>query len=543
MSKVSKLKKSRDNWKKKAVERGKDGRYQQKEKNRIRKERDRYKKEAREAREELERERRKRTLPVRGREDVIHIALMLFLVARISFRAVSRVLGLLAGHLGVVKAPCPQTVVNWVVRLSVARVTDFSPPVGHKPVGDPFSNGLIWMIDTSIGLGSGKILAVIAINAGHYIENRGAPDFQQICCVAISVAASWTGETVADFLEKVIAVAGRPTAYLRDGGTDLAKAVRLLDERGMSSPSAEDISHIAANLLKHEYRNHPMFETFISACGKVSKKLKQTVLACLTPPKISTKARFMNLHRLVRWADQLLGHSPKGRSPKGSALSKLRAVIGQIPKCRSFISDFLRDANPLLACQKILKSEGLSPDSYEKCKKLVEVVPSRSSVRQGFTDWAERQLGVAAGIGLENTGMPVSSDNIESLFGLVKEHGTGKIKDANRMALRIPALCGALTEEDVSRVLSVSVREQQKITASLPSLTRQRRAVLPNPGSLEKIITEGKKRNLELIPRAKKRSDNLINLSTARDYNEVTGPPAVPEKPPPEVKIPIVLAA
>ncbi len=385
-------------------------------------------------------------------------------------------------------------------------------------------------------------MLVAAINAGHYIENRGAPGFQDICCVAISVAASWTGETVADFLEKVIAVTGRPTAYLKDGGTELAKAVRLLDERGMSSPSVEDISHIAANLLKHEYRNHPMFETFISACGKFSKKVKQTVLACLAPPKISTKARFMNLHRLVRWADKLLGHSPKGRSPKGSALSKLRAAIGQIPKCRSFISNFLRDAGSLLACQKILKAEGLSPDTYEKCKKLLEVIPPRSSVRQGFTDWAERQLGVSAGIGMKNTGMPVSSDNIESLFGLVKEHGTGKIKDANRMALRIPALCGELTGEDVSRVMGVSVREQQKITASLPSLTRQRRDILPKPGSLEKIITEGKKRNLELIPRAEKRSNNLVNLSTARDDDVVAGPPAAPEKPPPEVRIPIALA-
>lgn len=545
MSSMSKLRKSRDSWKKKAVERGKSERCQRKEKIRIGKERDRYKKEAREARKELERERRRRALPVCGREDVVCIALMLFLVARISFRAVSRVMGVLAGYLGTAWTPCPQTVVNWVVRLSVARIRDFSQPVGRK-TGDPFSNGFIWMIDTTMGLGTGRILAVVAIDAGHHAANETAPALRQVRCVAVSVAASWTGETMADFLQKVIAVTGRPAAYLKDGGTDLAKAVRLLEERGMGSPSVDDVSHIAANLLRHEYQNHPMFETFVSACGRVSKKLKQTVLACLAPPKVSAKGRFMNLHRLVRWADRLLRHSPKGRSPKGSVLSRLRSAIDQIPKCRNFISRFLRDADSLLACQRILKSEGLSRESYEECKKLLEAVPPRSSVRQGFADWAERQLGVAAGLGLENTGMPVSSDSIESLFGVSKQHGTGGTKDANRIALRIPAMCGEVTREDARRVLNVSVREQQEVTACLPSLTKQRRDILPNPGSLEKIITDGKKQNLELIPMTKNRSNNLTNLNIAGDCGETAVPPTDPgkqEKPPPEVRIPIALAA
>lgn len=80
-----------------------------------------------------------------------------------------------------------------------------------------------------------------------------------------------------------------------------------------------------------------MFETFLSACGKISKKFKQTILACLAPPKVSTKARFMNIHRLVKWAGQLLRHSPKGRARDGSMLSKLRAGIDQLPECKAFI--------------------------------------------------------------------------------------------------------------------------------------------------------------------------------------------------------------
>ncbi|MGK5093522.1 hypothetical protein WDW89_16125 [Deltaproteobacteria bacterium TL4] len=101
-------------------------------------------------------------------------------------------------------------------------------------------------------------------------------------------------------MSRVIAVYGRPLAYLKDGGCDLSKAVRLLTERGMGSDMLSDISHAIAKLLKHEYQNHPLFQTFLSACRQASKGLKQTVLAFLTPPKVSTKARFMNLHRLIK---------------------------------------------------------------------------------------------------------------------------------------------------------------------------------------------------------------------------------------------------
>ena len=525
MSIKSKLKESRDNWKAKAGTRGDNLRYLRKENRRIKQERDRYKNEAREAKNQLEKEVQRKTSPVCSKAELVYISLSLFLDARISFRAIPRVLAVLKDYLGGIKIPGPQTIINWVTRLSMARIKNCSGPVGSQISGNRFSNGLIFMLDISIGLGAGKILAVLALDAGHHACNQNAPALCDVNCIAVSVSASWTGEKIADFLQKVIAVTGIPAAYLKDGGTDLGKAVRLLGERGLAGLCIDDISHAVANILKHEYKKHPMFETFISACGSCSKRLKQTVLACLVPPDVSTKARFMNLNRLVTWADKLLRHSPKGRASQGSILSKLRTSIGRIPECKVFIKRFLRDANPLLESQKILKNNGLSQDSYRQCLKLMETIPPRSSVRIGFTKWMENQIIIAGNLGLQHAGMPISSDSIESLFGVSKQHGCGKIKDVNRIALRIPALCGKLTRKDVQMVLNVSVKEQQQIEASLPSLTKQRREILPNPGCLDKIIDDEKeKKNLELLPGSKKRSKNLIKIDITDYYNEAAGP-------------------
>jgi hypothetical protein len=392
------------------------------------------------------------------------------------------------------------------------------------------------MIDTSIALSAGKILGVLALNAGHYQLNAGAPSLQSVQCVAVAVRISWTGEAIADFLQRVIGVLGRPVGFLKDGGTDLGKAVRLLGERGFPSLSIDDLSHVIANLFKHEYGNHPLFDTFLSACGKVSQKLKQTLLACLAPPRVSTKARFMNLHRLVLWAERVLKHSPVGRAAPGSLLAKLRASLDQLPSCKAFIRRFRRDAIPLLECQKLLKVNGLSHDTQQACQALIEAIPPASPVRIGFTNWIKEQLKVAGTLGLAETGLPISSDPIESLFGVAKRHGVGESKDANRIAARLPALCGQLTEQDAQRVLKVSVAQQEKAMGPLPSLTQQRREVLPNPGRLETLTPGQADRHLELIPGTENRSKNPIILNISDHYEKTHGPVINVEKtviPPP----------
>jgi hypothetical protein len=119
-------------------------------------------------------------------------------------------------------------------------------------------------------------------------------------------------------LGRLIAVMGRPTAYLKDGGGDLHKAVALLGEHGLASPCIDDISHAVAGMLKRSYHTHPTFEPFLSACGRVSGTLTHTILACLAPPKVRTKARFMHVHRLFTWADRVLKLSPSGAAKAGS---------------------------------------------------------------------------------------------------------------------------------------------------------------------------------------------------------------------------------
>ncbi len=236
MSTYAKMKKRRDNWRRKTGEANAKVHYQTRETERVKRERDQYKQDLRETRKELEElKRQKATQPIGDKTGLVFLALQLFMVARIGFRAVSRVLAVLAPRLGLAKTPCPQTIINWVIRLSIARMRGALSPIRS---GVPlFSGGCIVLLDASIGLGKGKILTVLALDARHHGLNQGAPSLQHVVCVAVAVNDTWTGEGIADLLREVIAQIGKPLAYLKDGGTDLGKAVRLLSEPGCASVS------------------------------------------------------------------------------------------------------------------------------------------------------------------------------------------------------------------------------------------------------------------------------------------------------------------
>jgi hypothetical protein len=240
-------------------------------------------------------------------------------VARIGCRAVARVLSLLAWALGIKQAPCPQTVINWVTRLAMVRTQSARRLEGLPLRQAPLSNGLLWLIASSIGLGTGKMLAVLAGDAHHHQRVPSALSLDRVPCLGVSVADAWTGDTIADLLDRLIAQMGRPAASRKDGGSDLHKAVATLDAQGLGSPCIDDISHAVAGMLTRTYQAPPAVATFLTACGQVSGTLTHTILACLAPPQVRTKARFLHVHRLCTWADQVRTLAPAGGATQGSA--------------------------------------------------------------------------------------------------------------------------------------------------------------------------------------------------------------------------------
>jgi hypothetical protein len=237
----------------------------------------------------------------------------------------------------------------------------------------------------------------------------------------------------------------------------------------------------------------------------------------------------MNVHRLFSWADRLLQLSPAGGAKAGSLLARLRACLDELPACKDLIKRFRADAQGLLACQEILKTKGLSHDTLAQCQPLIGEMPS-ALVRREFEAYLEYELATAKTLGLDQVGLPISSDAIESLFGVAKRHGVGQTPDAARIALRLPALCGAPTREEAEQVLGSRVARQHEITAPLTSLTKQRREILGQGKDLESLRQSPGAPHVELLPSPKNRSNHAAIINLSMDYKNQYGPHPEPQQ-------------
>jgi hypothetical protein len=232
MSQLSKVKHRRNPWKHKAKQRGDRERYQRKPPARLSAERDRVtpaRKAAQARLQQREAPRRQREAPrprpvPRPQGDVVWWALHLFLGVRLSGRAVARVLRLRAWALGIKKAPGPHTVSNWGRRRALVRLEAARRLQGLPLRQAPFPHGLSGLLAMRMGLGPGKLVAVLACDAHHHQRAPGALALEPGPCLGVGVADSWPGAPSADVRKRLIAQLGRPAASLKDGGSALHKA-------------------------------------------------------------------------------------------------------------------------------------------------------------------------------------------------------------------------------------------------------------------------------------------------------------------------------
>ena len=123
MSQLSKVQHSRKPWKRKAQARAEQERYLRQQLARVKSERDQAKQALTEAQARLRQlDSQTQGGAVLPKVDVVWLSLRLFFEARIGCRAVCRVLTLLAHALGIKKAPCPPSLINGVIRLSIVRI-------------------------------------------------------------------------------------------------------------------------------------------------------------------------------------------------------------------------------------------------------------------------------------------------------------------------------------------------------------------------------------------------------------------------------------
>jgi hypothetical protein len=390
-----------------------------------------------------------------------------------SFRCAAGVLGLL-GKL----AHRPERVPDWSTgRLWLLRI-------GLAALVRPKVNAedWVWMLDHSIQVGQCKCLVILGTRLSELPAGRplAHQDMELIDLVPMKNA---TKQTVSVCLEAAVSKTGVPRALLDDHGADLHGAVEIFIRRHPQTIELYDIKHKAACLLKARLAKDPRWKRFASKLGQAKFAMQQTELAFLTPPSQRSKARFMNLDVLVKWATETLALvddlswteqfdvAPKRVREKLGWLEEFRQDLAAWSACHEVIAgalDFVRCRGLYVGAGVELAAELpiASGSAGELRERLIEFVTLESSkARVG-----ER--------------LPGSTEVLESCFGKLKSLEDGQSKSGfTGLVLSMGAMVSRQTPRTIlqslercrvrdvvqwcRKKLGVSVQSQRKRAYSL----------------------------------------------------------------------------
>ena len=166
-----------------------------------------------------------------------------------------------------------------------------------------------------------------------------------------------TKEQVAEALVPLADQIGTPICIVSDGATELHEGVKHLENESAELILMDDVKHKAANLLKKILGRDERFAQFDGQVGKTTARIQQTELDHFLPPTKKTKCRFMNLGKLIDWAEMVRFHLKTPQAPGNQDVSADRVTeklgwlfeyeqdLQQWCECRQVVSAVLEFTN------------------------------------------------------------------------------------------------------------------------------------------------------------------------------------------------------
>ncbi len=256
---------------------------------------------------------------------VMRLMMQGLLGARAGQRSLAAVLRMVSRWLpGGAATPCANTARMWLLRLGLYELT--------RPRRK--AEDWVWILDHTVQLGPHKALAILGVRLDRW---RPAPlRHSDVTVLDIAPMLRSTGEAVESRLAAVAEKTGVPRAIVCDGGTDLRRGIADFQKTRPGVACLYDIKHKMALLLQQQLERDPRWLKFIGHVTQSRSRLALTDLACLIPPNLKAKARYMNIGPLARWGRNVLAFLDEARVIPGQSVHRptLEGKLGWLREYR-----------------------------------------------------------------------------------------------------------------------------------------------------------------------------------------------------------------
>lgn len=228
------------------------------------------------------------------------ICLCVTLAKRIGFRSANAALKIVFEFLKITdKAPSHDSIRMWSCRIGLAITEE----------EEKTSEGEMWISDHSNQIGQDKVLTIARLRQEDLPPPGETLARSKLKIISRIVGKSWKREDVRREYDLLAAKRGAPCWLLTDGAVELHETADGLDKYAPNDVRRiRDIKHKGANILENLIGKDPQFVKFLSRIGTTRSQIQQTELGHFTPPTQKTKARFMNLGSLLKWAEMVSFH-------------------------------------------------------------------------------------------------------------------------------------------------------------------------------------------------------------------------------------------
>lgn len=356
------------------------------------------------------------------KELLVSLCVNMYVLGHGSLRGVLRQLDYLntALNWGLKELPCKSSVENWIYKAGYRIYENESI--------QPYPDGYGLIIDECMVIGQERMLAALTIPATK--QSNRPLQLQDATVTHLQVKPAWDGDAICESVVAITTKMGQPPAYIiSDGCGNLRKGFEKAEVKRVA-----DVSHQLALFLEQTYKKNAAFIAFNKDMAQCRLKEVMKPTAYLLPPKQRVVARFMNLSKLVQWAEKMLLLQPFLSEPEQQGYGFVKAHTSIIKELSSVFS-MMTDISSLF------KKMGLSYQTIESLlEKCNEYKQKAIGSMQGILDKIKGYLLT------EKTKLPAedscwhnSSDIIESLFGFYKSRkATNPLHGVTPFVLLLP---------------------------------------------------------------------------------------------------------
>lgn len=300
------------------------------------------------------------------------------LATLIGFRSTERVLPLIREWLQVeFDIPNHDTVRLWASRNGVAILQESAQSAADW----------IWLIDHSVQLGKMCVLVVLGIRQSELPTGRPLrrDDMKPLAVVpALSRTKHDVGKALKELAERI----GTPICVVSDGATELHEGVKWLENKDCESILMDDVKHVAANLLKKMLGKDKRFVEFEGQIGKTTACIQQTELDHFLPPKKKTKCRFMNLDKLMDWAEMVRFHlkTPEATGNRNVSTERVHQKLGWLLEYELDLQQWRECREVVSAVLEFTNREGVYAGATEDLKRRLAELDLSSAMAHQLLD-------------------------------------------------------------------------------------------------------------------------------------------------------------